>query len=397
MKTNKSKTKTKKAVKAKKAEKISAKKPKKAAAVKTKKVTKAVTTKKKTIAKVKPLPKEAKKVSLKKKPVKKTKAATPKTLSKKPLKKTVTKKPVRTAPIKIKETLKKPKKTAAKKTKTATPKTLSKKPLKKTVTKKPGRTAPKKIKDAVEAKVKAKVKTKARSKAKTVPKAASKPVPKKKTAGIIKTTAKTRTVRETRTVERKKIEPSLAIKPVKQIAIPAKKLSAIEITIKQQLKERSIKPEKTNLKIFLPQKEQVEDIIQEVLSTGLKAEYGENDFFIMPIDPKYTFVNWEITGEAFLKAKGTLNIRAYDITGIIFDGNNFNKFFDININNRSGSGFFEINMQGCDVVMEIGFLQHDGRFNSIIRSNIVTIPSLMTFDELGIVLKLYEAGVPVGY
>lgn len=368
MKTNKPKTKTKKAVKPLKAENKSAKKPKKAATVKTKKdvikvykvkpaakpkkVAKAVTAKKKTITKVKPSPTKARKVPAKKEPVKKTgektKAPARKTLSKKPLKKQVEKKFGRIAPQKTKKTPIKTGKIAAKKTTVKAKTVIAKKPA---VKKRPTKT-------------KTSVEVKAKSRAKTV---------------------------------EKKKEPSFKIKPLKQIAVPTKKLSVKERVVKQQPEESSKKPEKTKLKIFLPEKDQVDEIIEVVLYQGLQDEYGENDFFIMPIDPNYIFVNWEITKEAFLKGRGTLNIRAYDITGLIFDSSNFNKFFDININNRTGSGFFEINMPGCDVIMEIGFLHHDGRFKPVIRSNRVSIPSLMTFDELGIVQKLYEAGVPVGY
>lgn len=338
MKTNKSKTKTKKAVKTPKAEIKSSKKPKKAASVKTKKEEKKVSKVKKPSAKPK---KTTKTVTLKKKTVAKLKTSAAKT-KKVPLKK----KPVKTTKV-----AKKPEKTVAKKATVKTKAVTAKKPVSKpAVKKKPGKT---------EAVSKAKVK----SKAKTIA---------------------------------KKKEPS-KIKPLKQIAIPATKMSFRQAAIKKQQKERSKKTTKTELKIFLPAKDQDEEIMQGVPSPGLRDEYGENDFFIMPIDPKYIFVNWEITKEAFIKARGTLNIRAYDITGITFDGSIFNKFFDISINNRSGSGFFEINMQGCDVVMEIGVLQHDGSFKPIIRSNRVSIPSLMTFDELGIVLKLYAAGVPVGY
>jgi hypothetical protein len=54
-------------------------------------------------------------------------------------------------------------------------------------------------------------------------------------------------------------------------------------------------------------------------------------------------------------------------------------------------------MPGRSVVAEIGLLLADNTFKPILRSPVVSFPKLLAFDELGIVRKLFEAGMRVGY
>ncbi|MEW6107812.1 MAG: DUF4912 domain-containing protein [Nitrospirota bacterium] len=187
------------------------------------------------------------------------------------------------------------------------------------------------------------------------------------------------------------------IKAPRQIAMPEKKSLRGKPAVPPVIAEELKKPPKPPLKIFLPGEERIEEIVQEVLYHELPEEFGENELFITAVDPHYVFVSWEINKDDISKGEGDLNIRTYDVTGIEFDGSNSNRILDIRIKNRVGSGFFDIDMHGRDVIMEIGVLSSKGRFKPIIRSNRVSVPRLLSFDELGIVQKLYKSGIPVGY
>jgi hypothetical protein len=131
---------------------------------------------------------------------------------------------------------------------------------------------------------------------------------------------------------------------------------------------------------------------------ALPREYGENDLLLMAVDPHTIFASWEITEDSMPPNEGELNAR-------IFDANETNtgedrkckRFLDIKLDGRVQSGFFSIDMPGIDVMMEIGFFEKGGEFKAILRSNMVSIPSVLTFDELGIASKLFESGIPVGY
>ena len=62
--------------------------------------------------------------------------------------------------------------------------------------------------------------------------------------------------------------------------------------------------------------------------------------------------------------QANLLLRVYDVTGIDFDGTNANRFFDISLRNRADSKFFDIKMQGRDIIMEIGLLHPEGTFKT---------------------------------
>jgi hypothetical protein len=49
------------------------------------------------------------------------------------------------------------------------------------------------------------------------------------------------------------------------------------------------------------------------------------------------------------------------------------------------------------VVVEAGIVSPEGRFHAVMRSEVVSFPFLLSFDDLGIVQKLFASGIPVGY
>ncbi|MEC4675498.1 MAG: DUF4912 domain-containing protein [Nitrospirota bacterium] len=158
----------------------------------------------------------------------------------------------------------------------------------------------------------------------------------------------------------------------------------------------SVKPEEITSEMLSPEEAATREV-HGIPSAGLPEEYGENVVLLMVVDPDTIFASWEIKKDDYSPEKGLLNLRAYDITGIEFDGNNADTFLDMNIENRTGSGFFEIRMQGRDVMIEIGILRPDGKFMPILRSDAVSLPRLMVSDELRASGKLSDSGTPVGY
>ncbi|MGC2062827.1 MAG: DUF4912 domain-containing protein [Thermodesulfovibrionales bacterium] len=167
---------------------------------------------------------------------------------------------------------------------------------------------------------------------------------------------------------------------------------------------RVIKP---RLKIFLPREETRNEIINENIDEkkdkpgmgreSLPEKYGESEFFMIVIDPNLIFLDWEIIPED-LPAEGlSLCVRIFDVTGITFDGTNAHGFIDIDLEGLAGSGYCEIGMQGREIVAEIGFIDAHGVFIALMKSAKTSVPPLLQYDELGIVRKMQEAGLPVGY
>lgn len=131
---------------------------------------------------------------------------------------------------------------------------------------------------------------------------------------------------------------------------------------------------------------------------ALPREYGENDLLLMVVDPDVVYAAWEIRKDALPEEKGEITMRVSEVSGIGISGARAGRpFLDIKIEDRVGSGFFDIHMPGRDVVAEIGLLFSDSTFKPILRSPVVSFPKLLAFDELGIVRKLFEAGMRVGY
>ena len=122
----------------------------------------------------------------------------------------------------------------------------------------------------------------------------------------------------------------------------------------------------------------------------LPKEYGENDLLIMAVDPGTVYAAWEITRDRLPGGAGDLSLRMVDVAG----GGTSR---DIRVGERVGSGFFEIQMPGMDVVAEIGLLSPDRLFRPILRSPVVSFPRLPAFDELGIIGKLFESALRAGY
>lgn len=130
----------------------------------------------------------------------------------------------------------------------------------------------------------------------------------------------------------------------------------------------------------------------------LPREYGENDLLLMAVDPDVVYAAWEIRRDDLPEEEGELTMRISEVSGISTSRARAGKpFLDIRIDRRVGSGFFDIHMPGRDIVAEIGLLFIGGTFRPILRSPVVSFPKLPAFDELGIVRKLFEAGMRVGY
>jgi hypothetical protein len=129
------------------------------------------------------------------------------------------------------------------------------------------------------------------------------------------------------------------------------------------------------------------------LSLRLPKEYGENDFFLIVVDPDVIFASWEIKRKD-LQGRHPLAMRLYDVTASGPAGRP-EKVIEIAVTGRVGSGFFAVRMHGRDVMAEIG-QRRAGRFRPILSSNMVSFPLPLHYYESGMPGEP-EAGPPVGY
>lgn len=145
----------------------------------------------------------------------------------------------------------------------------------------------------------------------------------------------------------------------------------------------------------------------------LPDSYDQDRIILQVRDPRWLHTYWELRnqtlaglksklGDDFYRAKKVL--RVYDVTSIIFNGSNANRFFDIQINEFANSWYVDTAGPGRAWCVDLGLMLADGRFITILRSNVVQTPldgpSWVTDEEWMIpdemFARLYGMGFGLG-
>lgn len=149
------------------------------------------------------------------------------------------------------------------------------------------------------------------------------------------------------------------------------------------------------------------------MARELPTVYDQDKIILQVRDPRWLHAYWEIKeqtigglknklGDEFYRAKKVL--RVYDVTNIIFNGSNANRFFDIQINDFANSWYVDTAGPGRSWCVDLGLMLTDGRFITILRSNVVQTPldgpSWVTDEEWMIpeemFARLYGMGFGLG-
>ena len=114
--------------------------------------------------------------------------------------------------------------------------------------------------------------------------------------------------------------------------------------------------------------------------------YGVDRLVLMVRDPNWLFAYWEITAarqEEFARQHGPEAwrqsrpvLRVYDVTGVDFNGSNANKFIDFHISNYDDNWHVEVAQPNSTFCVDLGRILPDGRFITLLRSNMVHTPSM---------------------
>ena len=123
--------------------------------------------------------------------------------------------------------------------------------------------------------------------------------------------------------------------------------------------------------------------IPKNISQELPSQYGVDKIVLMVRDPWWLHAYWELKNstlerlkfelkDEFYKAKRIL--RVYDVTNIIFNGTNANRFFDIQIDDFASSWYIDAGAPGRFWCIDLGLILSNGRFITILRSNVVQSP-----------------------
>jgi hypothetical protein len=116
---------------------------------------------------------------------------------------------------------------------------------------------------------------------------------------------------------------------------------------------------------------------------GLPLSYGDNKAVLLPRDPIWIYVYWEISkskkDELFANFGDNFNpsnvvLRIYDITDINFSGSNANRYFDVSVNENALSWYVNVGEFNRSWCVDVGYALKDGTFVAAARSNSVFMP-----------------------
>jgi hypothetical protein len=118
----------------------------------------------------------------------------------------------------------------------------------------------------------------------------------------------------------------------------------------------------------------------------LPQSYGKTESFLLPKDPSWMFLFWDIVKDTYdfimgkhgadIFSKSKSVIRVYDITGVNnFDGGNALSCFDVPVVLDAGSWYLSVPQGGKRYICDIGIITPSGQFILLSRSNSSVMPS----------------------
>ncbi|MEQ8819119.1 MAG: DUF4912 domain-containing protein [Sumerlaeia bacterium] len=114
---------------------------------------------------------------------------------------------------------------------------------------------------------------------------------------------------------------------------------------------------------------------------SLPSDYGQTMVSALVRDPDWIFVFWELserTRSEFNLGRGQherpLIVRLYDVTDIIFDGENAHATHDVPVNDYTSSWYVRTPQPGRNYVIDLATYTETGEFKTLARSGVVTVP-----------------------
>jgi hypothetical protein len=123
--------------------------------------------------------------------------------------------------------------------------------------------------------------------------------------------------------------------------------------------------------------------VAELGTRELPARY-EDDVIVLQIrDPWWAHAYWDVRTETvgrlrkeygadFDRARWVL--RSYDVSLLNFDGTNAHRFFDTGIDMDARNWYLNFGSPGTTWCADLGFILPDGRFITVVRSNVISLP-----------------------
>lgn len=119
--------------------------------------------------------------------------------------------------------------------------------------------------------------------------------------------------------------------------------------------------------------------------TDIPSGYGKTESYLLPKDPSWMFLFWEIIPETinYLRtqygadtlAEARTIVRLHDVTGVTaFNGTNAVKHYDMPLIFEARSWYINAPEAGHSYIADIGYLTENGLFILVTRSNMIALP-----------------------
>jgi hypothetical protein len=122
--------------------------------------------------------------------------------------------------------------------------------------------------------------------------------------------------------------------------------------------------------------------LAEQRETQIPQDYQDTKIVLMVRDPYWLYTYWNVNNETKEHLSSIIGrwetipliLRVYDITEVSFNGSNSNYYFDIYLNHFANNWYIHVGGPNRDFCVDLGFIQANGSFYTIVRSNVVTTP-----------------------
>ncbi|MFW6262690.1 MAG: DUF4912 domain-containing protein [Thermotogota bacterium] len=120
---------------------------------------------------------------------------------------------------------------------------------------------------------------------------------------------------------------------------------------------------------------------EEPVIPELPKSYKRDKLVALPVNPLWIHIYWDFSNQTDelitrLRDKGkTVHLRIYDVTYIDFNGENAHQIWENDISTDSERKFYaNVNNPNASYLTEIGYINENGEFVTILRSNLVKTP-----------------------
>ena len=112
------------------------------------------------------------------------------------------------------------------------------------------------------------------------------------------------------------------------------------------------------------------------VNVDLPRTYFADSITLHPVNPYWVYIKWDFskeTRERLNELGNNLFVRVSDITNIIYDGKNANRYKEAKILAEEGNWYFQVDFPDADYIAEIGYYT-GGLFVGVMKSKIVRTP-----------------------